>query len=42
LTALVVRLIQTNPVALAFLGLLVLVSLFGRPFLIRHTRTDTQ
>ncbi len=42
LIALVVRLIQTDPLALAFLSLLVLVAVFGRPVLLRHTRTETQ
>jgi len=41
LVALVVHLINTNPVALAFLGLLVLVAVFGRPVLLRNTRTET-
>jgi hypothetical protein len=40
LIALVVRLIETDPLALAFLGLLVLVAVFGRPTLLRHTRTE--
>lgn len=40
--ALVVRLIQTDPLALAFLGLLVLIAVFGRPAMLRHTRTETQ
>lgn len=40
--ALVVRLIQTDPLALAFLGLLVLIAVFGRPAILRHTRTETQ
>jgi len=37
---LVVRLLRTDPLALAFLGLLVLVAVFGRPILLRHTRTE--
>lgn len=35
--ALVVRLIRTDAVALLFLGLLVLVAVFGRPLIMRHT-----
>lgn len=42
LIALVVRLIQTDPVALAVLGLLVLIAVFGRPVILRHTRTETR
>ncbi|MGB3212846.1 MAG: APC family permease [Desulforhopalus sp.] len=34
--ALIVRLIQTDPLALVFLGLLVLIALFGRPVLLHH------
>ena len=34
--ALIFRLIQTDPLALLFLGLLVLIALFGRPVLLRH------
>lgn len=37
--ALIVRLIQTNPLALVFLGLLVIIALFGRPVLLRHVNT---
>ena len=40
--ALVVRLIGTDPIALAFLSLLVLVAMLGRPILLRHTRTEPQ
>lgn len=40
LVVLVVRLIETDPLALGFLGLLVLVAVFGRPILLRHTRTE--
>ena len=39
LVALVVRLIDTDPVALAFLAFLVLVAVVGRPIVLRHTRT---
>jgi hypothetical protein len=39
--ALVVRLIATNPLALVFLVLLVLVALFGRPILLRHVKTES-
>ena len=39
--ALVVRLIATNPLALVFLGLLVLFALFGRPILLRHVKTKS-
>ncbi|MFI9654526.1 APC family permease [Guyparkeria sp. GHLCS8-2] len=38
--ALVVRLIQTDPLALVFLGLLVLIAIFGRPLLLRHIKTS--
>jgi amino acid transporter len=38
--ALVVRLIRTDLLALVFLGLLVLISMFGRPVLLRHMRTE--
>ncbi len=40
--ALVVRLISTNPLALVFLGLLVLLAIFGRPLLLRHVKTENQ
>lgn len=40
MAALIVRLIQTDPLALIFLGLLVLVALFGRPLLLRHVETE--
>jgi len=40
--ALIVRLIETNPLALVFLGLLVLVALFGRPLLLRHVKTESR
>jgi len=38
--ALIIRLIRTDPLALAFLALLVLIALFGRPVLLRHVRTE--
>jgi hypothetical protein len=38
--ALIVRLIETDPLALVFLGLLVIGALFGRPLLLRHVRTE--
>jgi amino acid transporter len=38
--ALIVRLIHTDLIALVFLGLLVLIALFGRPVLLRHTKTE--
>ena len=40
LVALIVRLIGTDPLALVFLGLLVLVAMVGRPILLRYTRTE--
>ena len=40
--ALVVRLIATDLLALVFLGLLVLVALFGRPALLRHVKTESR
>ena len=40
--ALIVRLIRTDPWALVFLGLLVLVAVFGRPVLLRHVRTESR
>lgn len=36
--ALFVRLVQTDPLALTFLGLLVLVAVFGRPLLLAHVK----
>ncbi len=39
--ALIVRLVQTDLLALVFLGLLVLVALFGRPVLLRHVKTKS-
>ncbi len=40
LVALIIRLIQTDPLALVFLGLLVLIAIFGRPVLLRHVKTS--
>lgn len=41
--ALIVRLIETtDPIALAFLGLLVLAALIGRPILLRHVKTESR
>ncbi len=40
--ALIVQLIRTDPWALVFLGLLVLVAVFGRPVLLRHVRTESR
>ena len=37
--ALVIRLIQTEPMAIVFLGLLIIIAVFGRPLLLRHVRT---
>lgn len=39
LIALVIRLVQHNPFALAFLGLLVLLAFFGRPIILRWVKT---
>ncbi len=40
--ALIVRLISTDPLALIFLGLLVLIAIFGRPVLLRHIKTENR
>ena len=40
--ALIIRLIATDPLALVFLGLLVLVALFGRPVLLHHVKTESR
>lgn len=40
--ALIVRLISTAPLALVFLGLLVLIAIFGRPVLLRHVKTKSR
>jgi hypothetical protein len=37
---LIVRLSRTDPLALFFLGLLVLIALFGRPVLLHHVKTE--
>ena len=39
--ALLVRLATTEPWALGFLSLLVLLAVFGRPWLLRHVRTES-
>jgi amino acid transporter len=41
LVALGVRLIRTDPLALVFLGFLLLVAMLGRPALLRHVRTHS-
>ena len=38
--ALVVRLVRTDPMALALLGLLVIIAVFGRPLILRHVRLE--
>lgn len=38
--ALIVLVIQTDPRALVFLGLLVLIAVFGRPVLLRHVKRE--
>ncbi len=40
--ALVVRLIHTDPMALALLGLLVLIAVFGRPVLLHYIKTESR
>lgn len=40
--ALVVRLVRTDPMALVFLGPLVLIAVFGRPLVLRHVRTEAR
>jgi len=40
--ALVVRLVRTDPLAIIFLGLLILIAVFGRPVLLRHMRTESR
>ena len=40
--ALIVRLVRTGPLAIAFLGLLILIAVFGRPVLLRHIRTESR
>jgi amino acid transporter len=39
--ALIFRLVQTDPLALILLGLLVIVAVFGRPFILRRIKTET-
>jgi len=39
--ALILRLAETEPIALVFLGLLVLIAVFGRPVLLRYVRTES-
>tara|TARA_R110001583_G_scaffold46761_3_gene146512 strand:+ start:6026 stop:7303 length:1278 start_codon:yes stop_codon:yes gene_type:complete len=40
--ALIVRLISSDPLALVFLGVLVLIAIFGRPLLLRHVKTKSR
>lgn len=40
--ALIVRLISTDPLALVFLGLLVLIAVFGRPVLLHYVKTESR
>lgn len=40
--ALIVRLLKTDPRALIFLGLLVLIAWIGRPLLLRHVNTENR
>lgn len=40
--ALVARLSVTDPLALAFLGVLTVIALFGRPALLHHVRTENR
>jgi hypothetical protein len=40
--ALIVRLIQTDPLALGFLGILVLIAVFGRPLLLYRVKTKNR
>jgi amino acid transporter len=40
--ALIVRLIATDPLALLFLGVLVLIATFGRPALLHHVKTQSR
>jgi amino acid transporter len=42
LVALIIRLVQTNPLTLIFLGILGLIALFGRPILLRHIKTENR
>jgi amino acid transporter len=38
--ALIGRLVEENPIGLAFLAFLVLVAVFGRPLILRHVQTE--
>jgi amino acid transporter len=38
--ALIIRLFRTDPVALLFLSILILVAVFGRPVILRYVRTE--
>jgi hypothetical protein len=40
--ALFFRLVETDPVAIFFLGLLIVIAVFGRPVLLRHVRTENR
>ncbi len=40
--ALIVHLIATDPLALVFLGLLVLVAVIGRPVMLRHVNSENR
>ena len=40
--ALFLRLVQTNPMAIVFLGLLIVIAVFGRPALLRHMKTENR
>jgi len=39
---LIIRLIRTDPLALVFLGSLVLIAVLGRPALLRHVKTESR
>ena len=38
---LIIRLIKTEPMALIFLGIIVLIVIFGRPILLRHVKVES-
>jgi len=38
--ALIIRLLRTEPMAIVFLAVLVLIAVFGRPVLLRHVQTE--
>jgi amino acid transporter len=40
--ALFFRLVQTDPVAIVFLALLIVIAVFGRPVLLRHVNTENR